>query len=62
MKKRLLSLCLALPIFVAFAGCNTSETPTAPNGGKAADNSKDVVPPKPPEKTKGPTGGTIAAP
>ena len=45
MKKRLISLCLALPVLISFAGCNNSETPTAPNGGKKVDT-VDVAPPK----------------
>lgn len=45
MKKRLMSLCVALPVLISFAGCDNSETPTAPNGGKKVDT-VDVVPPK----------------
>ncbi len=65
MKKRLISLCLALPVLYSFAGCNTSESPTAPNGGKKVDNSQDIVPPK---SEKGPAekinvnSGTIKSP
>lgn len=44
MKKLVISLCLALPVLISFAGCNTSETPTAPNGGKKVDT-VDVAPP-----------------
>jgi hypothetical protein len=67
MKKRLLMLSLALPLIVPFAGCDNSETATAPNGGKKVDNSKDVAPPKidPPANKvgkKGPEAGVIATP
>ena len=46
MKKRLLSICLALPVLTLVAGCDNSETPTAPNGGAKVDQ-KDVPAPKP---------------
>ena len=59
-------LSLALPLVVPFAGCDNSETATAPNGGKKVDNSKDVAPPKPEGDVKGgkkgPAQGTIVAP
>jgi len=52
MKNRLFALCLALPLAACFAGCDNSETATAPNGGKKVDNSKDA-PPAPPVEGAG---------
>ena len=46
MKKHVLGLCLALPVLAAFAGCDNSDTPTAPNGGKKVEM-KDVPAEKP---------------
>ena len=58
MKKCLISLCLALPVLIFFAGCDNSETPTAPNGGKKVDT-VDVTPPK---VDKAPGAAVQAAP
>lgn len=65
MKKLLISLCLALPVLVSFSGCDSSETPTAPNGGKKVDNSTDIAPPKveqSPGVKAGANAGTIKSP